>query len=88
MLSFPKSSAFWLAVFLMAGMQPALSQQCPPNSHAAAVAIPGNLRTAQCFCNDGYTRVAGACVRIVTSPAERPPPSNPNRTLVEPRPLR
>src|SRR5215203_5054730 len=33
------------------------------NAHPVAVAIPGNLRTAQCFCDDGYRRVAGVCVR-------------------------
>ena len=65
-MSFPKSCPFWLAVFLIGSTQSALPQRCPPNSHPAAIAIPGNLRTAQCFCNPGYENVGGACVRIAT----------------------
>jgi hypothetical protein len=68
---------------LVAGTQSALAQRCPPNSHAAAVAIPGNLRTAQCFCNAGYVPVRGACV-LMTTP--KPPPSDPSKALVQPRP--
>lgn len=71
MSSFPRSSIVWLAIFLMAGTQSALPQQCPPNSHPAAVAIPGNLRTAQCFCDAGYENVAGVCVPIAAKPTIR-----------------
>jgi len=85
---FSKATSFWLAVFLITSTQHALPQQCPPNAHPAAVAVPGNLRTAQCFCDVGYTNVAGACVRAVTNPTDRPPPSDPNRMLVPPRPFR
>ena len=73
-LSFPKSAVLWLAVLLMAGTQRALPQQCPPHAHPVAVAIPGNLRSAQCFCDDGYENVAGACVPVVTSPTMVPAP--------------
>jgi hypothetical protein len=39
--------------------------QCPPNSHAVAVYIPGNLRTAHCFCDNGYINNGGVCVPTV-----------------------
>ena len=42
----------------------ASAQRCPPNSHPEAVAIPGNLRTAQCFCDPGFISVQGLCVRF------------------------
>jgi hypothetical protein len=70
------------AVFLLAGLHNALAQRCPPNSHPAAVAIPGNLRTAQCFCNAGYVPVRGVCVRAATPK----PPSDPSKALVQPQP--
>jgi hypothetical protein len=76
----------WLAGFLIASTQHASAQRCPPNSHPAAVAIPGNLRTAQCFCNAGYRPVGGACVRIVTQTNR--PPGDPSKVLVQPRPTR
>ena len=50
---FLKSQTFWLSVFLIAGMQPALPQQCPPNAHPVAVAIPGNLRPLNVFAMTG-----------------------------------
>jgi hypothetical protein len=77
------SCAFWLAVFLLASTQGAKSQRCPPNSHPEAVAIPGNLRTAQCFCDRGFTRVDGVCVPV-RRPADRLPPNDPARQLVAP----
>ncbi len=43
--------------------------QCPPNSHAVAVYIPGNLRTAHCFCDNGYINSGGVCV-----PTDQPTP--------------
>jgi hypothetical protein len=67
-----KSAAFWLVVFLMASTQGALSQ-CRQNAHPVAVAIPGSLRSAQCFCDAGYDNVAGNCVRA----ANASPPANP-----------
>ena len=63
---------------------PALAGACPPNSRVVAIAIPGNLRSAQCFCNDGYIRVSGACERVLLDPTQQQP--DPSRTLVEPRP--
>jgi hypothetical protein len=88
MLRFFGSPIAWTAVLLAASVQGAPAQQCPPNSHPAAVAIPGNLRTAQCFCNDGFTRVNGICVRIVTDPGVRPLPADPSKTFVAPKPFR
>lgn len=76
----------WLAaaVLVVAGIGPALAQRCPPNSTAQAVAFPGNLRTAQCFCNPGYESVRGACVRLAPD-ARRAAPRDPASTLVAPR---
>lgn len=76
----------WLAAafFIVAGIEPVLAQRCPPNSTAQAVAFPGNLRTAQCFCNPGYESVRGACVRPAPD-ARRPAPRDPASTLVAPR---
>ncbi len=48
---------------LPAVMPPAARAQCPPNSHAVAVYVPGNLRTAHCWCNSGYINGGGGCVR-------------------------
>jgi len=63
------------------------AQRCPPNSHPEAVAIPGNLRTAQCFCDPGFVPVNGLCVPV-KRPADRPPPNDPSRLLVAPQPFR
>jgi hypothetical protein len=82
-----KSVALGIAAVLIAGAQHALAQRCPPNSHPEAVAIPGNLRTAQCFCDRGFVRVDGICVRV-TRPSEHPAQNNPNSTLVAPMPFR
>jgi hypothetical protein len=62
-------------VLLIGGLQPAPAQgqRCPPNSQAAAVAIPGNLRTAQCFCNPGFRPVSGVCVRLPPGAPDKPP---------------
>ena len=79
----PHSFVFCIAVLLIAGTPDAMAQRCPPNSHPEAVAFPGNLRTAQCFCDPGFTRVAGVCVRVLR-PADRPPPNDPGRVLVAP----
>ena len=87
MLRFFESPIAWTAVLLAAGTQGALAQRCPPNSHPAAVAIPGNLRTAQCFCDDGFAPVNGICVRIVNAPGV-PLPADPAKTFVAPKPLR
>ena len=42
---------------------PLVFAQCQPNSHAVTVYIPGNLRTAHCWCDDGYINNGGVCVR-------------------------
>jgi len=52
-----------LAVVIAIGQRAATAQACPPNSHPVAVYIPGNLRTAHCWCNNGYLNSAGVCVR-------------------------
>jgi hypothetical protein len=88
MLRFFKSPIAWTAVLWAASAQSAPAQQCPPNSHPAAVAVPGNLRTAQCFCDDGFTPVNGICVRIVNDPGMQPLPADPAKTFVAPKPLR
>lgn len=77
MRSLPKPVAIRLAVFLIAGSQSALAQQCPPNSHMRAVATAGNLRTAHCWCNEGYENVAGTCVRVADPSPPQPPTSSP-----------
>jgi len=61
-------------------MQAAFAQQCPPNAHPVIIAIPGNLRTAHCWCNGGYRNIAGACWWTGQPPAAPgaqtwPPPS-------------
>jgi hypothetical protein len=76
MPALPKPSTFWLIVLLVASTQGALAQPCPPNAHALPLAVTGNLRTAHCWCNDGYEYIAGACVRTRQSPAQpKAPPS-------------
>jgi len=82
----PNFFALWFVAVLIAGTQNAMAQRCPPNSHPEALAIPGNLRTAQCFCDPGFTRVNGLCVPV-RRPADRPP-NDPGRVLVAPQPLR
>jgi len=84
------SNSFVLCVVavLIAGTQGSMAQRCPQNSHPEALAIPGNLRTAQCFCDPGFTRVNGICVRIVTEPGVRPLPAEPGKILVAPKPFR
>jgi hypothetical protein len=75
-------SAFWSVLMLVAAVQAASAQQrCPPNSRAEAVPVPGNLNTAQCFCDSGFVPVNGRCVRSRT---DAPPPNDPNRGLVAP----
>lgn len=81
-------SALSAAFVLIAVPQAASAQQrCPPNSRPEAVAIPGNLSTAQCFCDPGFTPVNGRCVRTPNN-ADRPPLSDPARALVAPMPSR
>ena len=75
------------AVFVLAGVPHAAAQRCPPNSHPEAVAFAGNLQTARCFCDRGFTRVDGVCVPV-RRPADRPPPDDPSRVLVAPMPFR
>ena len=75
-------SALWSVLVLIATMEIAPAQQrCPPNSRAEAVPIPGNLATAQCFCNPGFVPSNGQCVR---SRADAPPPNDPTRGMVAP----
>jgi hypothetical protein len=81
-------SAFLSAAALIVVTQVASAQQrCPPNSRAEAVPIPGNLATAQCFCNPGFTPVNGRCVRV-RSQVDTPAPNDPARSFVAPMPLR
>ena len=82
-----KSLVLSIVAVLVAGTQLAMAQRCPPNSHPEAVAIAGNLRTAQCFCNRGFAPVNGLCVPV-NRPADRPPPNDPSRSLVAPQPFR
>ena len=81
-------SAFWIVTVLIATAQLGAAQQrCPPNSRPEAVAIPGNLSTAQCFCDPGFTPVNGRCMRAQNS-ADKPPSNDPARALVAPMPQR
>lgn len=81
-------SAFCIAAVLIAAAQAASAQQrCPPNSRPEAVAFPGSLATAQCFCDPGFTPVNGRCVRAPND-ADRPPPNDPARVWVAPMPSR
>ena len=78
----------WLALgaLLAASPAPAMAaQRCPPNSHAAAVAVPGNLRTAQCFCDRGYVSVGGVCLPAAKRPPQRERPTEPGGQLVSPQ---
>jgi hypothetical protein len=58
-----KVSISGLAILIAIDQRAATAQACPPNSHPVAVYIPGNLRTAHCWCNDGYINNDGVCVR-------------------------
>ncbi len=78
---------FCIAAVLIAGAPDAMAQRCPPNSHPEAVPFAGSLRTAQCFCDRGFTRVDGICV-LVRRPADLPPPNDPARVWVAPQPYR
>jgi hypothetical protein len=75
------------AALIIAASAPASAQRCPPNSHPEAVAIPGNLRTAQCFCDPGFVNVSGVCV-LPARPAQSPPRNGPAENLVAPKPFR
>ena len=89
-MSIKPSAKFLVVCFvavLVAGTQQAMAQRCPPNSHPEAVAIPGNLRTAQCFCDPGFVPVNGLCVPV-DRPADPPTPNDPDRVRVAPQPLR
>jgi hypothetical protein len=83
----PKAIAVFCVAALIAGTADAMVQRCPPNSHAEALAIPGNLRTAQCFCNPGFVPSGGLCVPI-RHPEDQPPRTQPGRVLVAPMPFR
>jgi hypothetical protein len=75
------------AMLTVVASAPASAQRCPPNSHPEAVAIPGNLRTAQCFCDPGFVNVDGACV-LPARPPQAPRRSEPAKTNVAPKPFR
>jgi hypothetical protein len=79
--------AFCVAAVLLAGAPDAMAQRCPPNSHPEAVAFAGSLRTAQCFCDRGFTPVDGICLPV-RRPADRPPPNDPAKVWVAPQPFR
>jgi hypothetical protein len=83
----PKAIAVFCVAALIAGTADAMAQRCPPNSHAEALAIPGNLRTAQCFGDPGYVPSGGLCVPV-RRPENRPPRNQPGRVLVAPMPFR
>ena len=81
-------SVLCAAALLIAASEPAPAQQrCPPNSHPEAVAISGNLRTAQCFCDPGFVNVDGACV-LPARPSEAPRRNEPAKTDIAPKPFR
>lgn len=81
-------SVLCAAALMIAGNEPAPAQQrCPPNSHPEAVAIPGNLRTAQCFCDPGFVNVNGVCV-LPARPPEAAPRNNPAPSTAAPKPFR
>ena len=76
-------AAFWSAAVLIAATQAVPAQpRCPPNSRSEAVPIPGNLATAQCFCDPGFAPVNGRCIRSRTNA----PPNDPVRAFVAPMP--
>jgi hypothetical protein len=77
-----------LAALFTASLQAVLAQgqRCPPNSQAAAVAITGNLRTAQCFCNPGFRSVSGVCAPLKPGEPDLPP-THPGK-IVTPLPSR
>ena len=83
----PNAFMFSIVAVLIASTQDAMAQRCPPNSHPEAVAFAGSLRTAQCFCDRGFTRVDGVCVPV-RRPADRPPPNDPAKVWVAPQPFR
>jgi hypothetical protein len=72
MLSALKASISGLAILIAIGKPAVMAQACPPNSHPVAVYIPGNLRTAHCWCNGGYINNGGVCVR---TDQPTPPPA-------------
>ena len=74
MTTFARVSLFLPLAYLFASGQGALAAQCPANSHPEVVAIPGNLRTAHCWCNSGFVNAGGVCVRV----APAPPTPRPN----------
>jgi hypothetical protein len=67
-----KASIGGLAILIAIDQRAATAQACPPNSHPVAVYIPGNLRTAHCWCNNGYLNSGGICVR---TDQPTPPPA-------------
>jgi hypothetical protein len=75
-----KASIAGLAVLLATSSHAAFAAQCPANSHPVVIAIPGNLRTGHCWCDDGYRNLGGVCVRTQLPPVAPgartwPPPS-------------
>jgi hypothetical protein len=80
-------SVLCAAALTVAVSAPASAQRCPPNSHPEAVAIPGNLRTAQCFCDSGFVNLDGACV-LPARPPEAPRRNEPAKTNIAPKPFR
>ena len=76
-------SVLYAAVLMIAANEPAFAQRCPPNSHPQAVAIAGNLRTAQCFCDPGFVSVNGLCV-WPSRPPKAPQRNDPARSIVAP----
>jgi hypothetical protein len=63
MTPLPRSLLLPAAALLLAATQTAVARPCPPNSHPAPLAMPGNLRTAQCFCDPDFVPVRGRCMR-------------------------
>jgi len=83
----PKAIAVFCIAVLIAGTADVMAQRCPPHSHAEALAIPGNLRTAQCFCDPGFVPSGGLCVPV-RRPEDQPSRNQPGRVPVAPMPLR
>jgi hypothetical protein len=85
MRSFRVAAAAGLAI-LFALKSPLAFAQCPPNSHPVAIYIPGNLRTAHCWCNSGYLNSGGVCVRMQqpTSPPAIQARPSPNGGSINP----
>lgn len=69
-------------VLIVATQAASAQRRCPSNSHSQAIPIPGNLATAQCFCDPGFTPVNGRCARA--GGRTDTPSNDPARVFVAP----